>query len=206
MVVLYQTWPTFVYRNQLLQYSIHSLREIKILWKKSRRCCWWSIYRIYTKGSCWWNSYSKFNKLMQIFCWNWYWPVTPTPTRCVNPCWPVFIRVGILIHRQIDSHLDKIKLVALKTRSCTIFNEKDQIAKWKASIQQADWKKLTASLLMGFVPIATLFLKLWMLLSLFSLSRSSTALTEWDIQRGSKKRELDDLGWSYVREKSYTVI
>ena len=30
-----------------------------------------------------------------------------TPTRCVNPCPPLFIRVAITIRRQVDSHFDK---------------------------------------------------------------------------------------------------
>ena len=36
------------------------------------------------------------------------------PTRCVNPCLPVFLRVGIWTQKRVDSHLDKTRPVALK--------------------------------------------------------------------------------------------
>ena len=58
--------------------------------------------------------------------------------------------VGIPIHRQVDSHLDDTRPVAVKKWSCPIFNEQDKIAKSRASVQQADRKKLTASVLMFF--------------------------------------------------------
>ena len=41
-----------------------------LLEKKSRRCCWWSIYRFYTQSSCGSNFYSKVYKHMQIYCWH----------------------------------------------------------------------------------------------------------------------------------------
>ena len=34
-------------------------------------------------------------------------PANYIPTRCFNPCLPVFIRVGISIQKRVDSHLDK---------------------------------------------------------------------------------------------------
>ena len=46
-----------------------------------------------------------------------------TPPRCVNLSPPVFRDVGISIQRQVDSHFDKTRPVALKTWSCPIFNE-----------------------------------------------------------------------------------
>ena len=83
------------------------------------------------------------------------------PTRCVNPCLPVLIRVGIWTQKRVDSHLDKTRPVALKIWSCLIFNEQDLIVKLRASTLQADRRKLAASVLMGFVPIAILCLKPW---------------------------------------------
>ena len=88
-------------------------------------------------------------------------PTNYTPTQCANPCPPVFIRVGISIQKPVDSHLDKTKPVALKIWSCLIFNEQDLIVKLRASTLQADRRKLIASVLMGFVLIATLCLKQW---------------------------------------------
>ena len=62
------------------------------------------------------------------------------PTRCVNPCRPVSIGVGISIQKQVDSHLDKTRPEALKIRSCLISNEQNQNVKLKASLQQVDRK------------------------------------------------------------------
>ena len=88
-------------------------------------------------------------------------PANNMPTRCVNPCRPVFIRVRISIQKRVDSHLDKTKPAALKIWSCLISNEQDLNVKVKDSLQQADRKKVTASVMMGFVLIATLYLKPW---------------------------------------------
>ena len=84
-----------------------------------------------------------------------------TLTGCVNQSRPVFIRVGISIQKRVDSYLDKTGPAALKIWSCLISNEQDQNVKLKASLQQADIGKLTASVLMGFVLIASLCLKPW---------------------------------------------
>ena len=67
----------------------------------------------------------------------------------------------ISIQKRVVSHLDKTRPAALKIWSCPISNEQDQNVKLKASSQQADRRKLTASVLMGFVLIATLCLKPW---------------------------------------------
>ena len=88
-------------------------------------------------------------------------PANYTPTRCVNPCPAVFIRVWISIQKPVDSNLDKTRPVAFKTWSCLIFNEQDLIVKLRASTVQADKRKKTASMFMGLVLIAVLCLKQW---------------------------------------------
>ena len=82
-------------------------------------------------------------------------------TRCVNPCLPVFIRVGISIQKRVDSQLDKTRPAAWKIWWCPSSTEQDQNVKLKASLRQADRRKLTALVLIGFVLIATLCLKSW---------------------------------------------
>ena len=59
------------------------------------------------------------------------------------------------------SYPDKTRPVALKVWSCLISNEQDQNVKLRASLQQAVRRKVTASVLMGFVFNATLCLKPW---------------------------------------------
>ena len=65
-------------------------------------------------------------------------PAHFTPTRCVNPCPPVFLRVWTSIQKPVDSHLDKTRLVALKLWYCLIFNVQYLIVKLRASTLQAD--------------------------------------------------------------------
>ena len=132
-------------------------------------------------------------------------PANYTPTRCANPCPPVFIRFGISIQTPVDSHLDKTRPVALKIWSCFIFNVQDLIVKLRASTLQADRRKLIASVLMGFVLIATLCLKQWDAFTTFVPVKNCAHLTEEDIKRGSR-RELDELRRNYIQEKGFTVI
>ena len=105
-------------------------------------------------------------------------PANYTHTRCVNPCPPVFIPVGKSIQEPVDSHLDKTRPVALKIWSCFIFHVQDLIVKLRASILQADRRKLIASVLMGFVLIATLCLKQWVAFTTFVL-KSSALISHW---------------------------
>ena len=86
-------------------------------------------------------------------------PANYIPTRCVNPCLPVSIRVRTSIQKRVDSHLGETRRAALQIWSCPFYNEQDHNGKMKAYLQQADRKKLTASDLMGFILIATLCLK-----------------------------------------------
>ena len=104
-------------------------------------------------------------------------PANYTPTRCANPCPPVFIRVGISIQKTVDSHLDKTRPVALKKWSCLIFNVQDLIAKLRASTLQADRRKLIALVLMGFVLIAILCLKQWVAFTTFVPVKSCAHLS-----------------------------
>ena len=82
-----------------------------------------------------------------------------TPARCVNPCLSFYIRLGIWTKKRVDSYLNKTRPAASKIWSCPISNEQDLIVKLRASTLQADKRKLTASVLMGFVFIAILCLK-----------------------------------------------
>ena len=143
-----------------MQSSIHSLKEIKTFRKKFEKMLL-LVHLSFSHGKQLLmkllseNQQTYANLLLGLTLANY------TPTRCVNPCRPVFIRVGILIQKRVDSYLDKTRPAALKIWSCPISNEQDQNVKLKASLQQADRRKLTASVLMGFVLIATLCLKTW---------------------------------------------
>ena len=104
-------------------------------------------------------------------------PASYTSTRCVNPCPTVFIRVRISIPKPVDSHLDKTRPVASKLWSCLFSNIQDLIVKMRASTLQADRRKTTAPVLMGFVFIAILCLRQWVAFTTFVPVKSSAHLS-----------------------------
>ena len=123
---------------------------------------------------------------MQINCWDWY--QSTIHIRCVNPCPPVFISVGISIHKQLDSHLDKTRPLALRLWSSPLLKQQDQIAKARVSTQQADRKN-------GLLQCCWIFFSLqhcvWsheLLLSVLLVSRDRPSLIEEINERGRKKR------------------
>ena len=166
MVVHYQNWLAFAYTNLPVQNFIPSQREKKTYWKKLEKTSLvvhlsflhakQLLRKLLSEGL-----QIDANLLLGLM------PANHTPTRCTNPCPPVFKRVGVSIHKLVDSHLDKSRPVALKIRSWLIFNVQDLIVKLRASKQQADRKKLIASVSMGFVVIAILNLKQWVAFTTF---------------------------------------
>ena len=73
---------------------------------------------------------------------------------------------GLYTHWNFDSEMSRFTPRQNKTCSFEIMvmffsNQQDQNVKLKASLQQADRRKLTASMLMSFVLIATLCFKPW---------------------------------------------
>ena len=78
---------------------------------------------------------------------------------------------------------------ALKIWSCLFSNEQDQNVKSKTSLQQADRRKLTASVLMDFVLIATLCLKPWVDFITSALVRTCVPVTLKRIFHVVAKRE-----------------
>ena len=104
-------------------------------------------------------------------------PTNYTPTRYVNACPPAFIRVGISIQKPVDSHLDETRPVALKIWSYLIFNVQDLTVKLRASTLQADGRKLTDAVLMGFVLIAILCFKQCVVLTSFVSVKSYAHLS-----------------------------
>ena len=129
------------------------------------------------------------------------------PTRCVNPCLPVLIRIGIWTQKRVNSHLDKTRPVALKIWSCLIFDEQDLIVKLRAFTLQADRRKLTAWVLMRFVPIAILCLKQWVAFTTFVTVKSSAHLSLKKISNVAVGKE-NSMKWDegFVQEKGFTVI
>ena len=124
-------------------------------------------------------------------------PANYIHTRCVNSCPPVSIRVGISIQKRVDSNLDTTRPAALKIWSIPVSNEQDQIVKLKASLQQADRKNSHCN---------TVFEAMGCFYRFCPCQELCLSLTDEDIQRGSKKRELDALRRHCMQEKGFKVI
>ena len=89
-----------------MQKSVHSWKEIKTFWKKIDKMLL-VVHMSFLHGKqllmklLFENQQIYENLLLGLTLANF------TPTRCVKPCLPVFIRVGISIQKRVDSHLDR---------------------------------------------------------------------------------------------------
>ena len=107
-------------------------------------------------------------------------------------CQPM--HTGLYTRWDIDLDTSRItprqnKTVALKIWSCLIFNVQDLIVKLRASTQQADRRKLIASVLMGFILVAILCLKQWVAFTTFVPVKSSTHLSLKEISNVAVGKE-----------------
>ena len=115
---------------------------------------------------------------------------------------PVIIRGGISIHKPVDSHIDKKRAVALNIRSCPIFNKQDQIAELRTCIQQVNKKIDCFSVDVSCSQCNTVFEAMGCFYQFAPSEEVRPSLTEEDIQRGSKKRELTELRRRFIRKKA----
>ena len=124
-----------------------------------------------------------------------------THNRCVKGCRPVFINVGILTQKPIDLLLTRTKPVALKIVSYPVFNEQGQNIKLQVSIQQPDRKKTDCFSVDWFCSHCNSVSEAMGCFYHFGPCQEiRTPVTEEDIQRGSKKREFNELRQSYIHE------
>ena len=108
---------------------------------------------------------------------------------------------GLYTRRDIDSETSRFTPQQKKTRSfenivLTCFQRtRPDIVKLRASTLQADRRKLSASVLMGFVLAAILCLKLWVAFTNFARVTTYVLLSLKRIFNvcGSKKRKPDEL-------------
>ena len=96
--------------------------------------------------------------------------------------------------------------MVLKIWSCLFFNEQDVIETLEAFTLQADWRKLLASVLLGFVFIARFCLKQWVAITTFFPDKSCVHLS---LKTTSKVavRKKNSLNWDDASQgKAFTVI
>ena len=178
MAVLYQTWPAFAYTILLMQSSFHSRKEIKAFWKKIREDVVGGPSIVLTRKAV--VDETSIRKSTNLFK-----SIVGIDASQLYPYWmyqtmrQVFICVGSSIQKRVESYLDKTGHAALTIWSCLISNEEDQNVKLEASLQHASlqllysFRKLIASVLMGFFLIATLCLKPWVAFTTSAPAKSS---------------------------------
>ena len=163
--------------------------------KKMRRCCWWSTIVFTRKAVVDETFIRKSANICKSIV-----GIGASQLYSYSRCQPMptgLYRVGIWIQKRVDSHLDKTRPAALRIWSCPISNAQEQNVKLKASLQQADRRKLTDSVLMGFVLIATLCLKPWVAFTISVLVKSCVPLSLKKIFNVVARRERS-LHWGHT--------
>ena len=169
--VHYQTWPTFVHTNLKMQNSIDTLRQVKTFWRKLEKkllvvfssflhAMWLLVKLLFD------NLMTNANQLLRLTLAN------LVLIRCVEPRPSVCKRVGISIHRQVDSQLNQTIPVALKITPFLFSKNKTRWQNRELPYNRRT-RKRTASVLVVFTPIATLYSKPVDLSSCLSLQRCS---------------------------------
>ena len=129
------------------------------------------------------------------------------PTRCVNPCPPVFIRVGISIQKRVDSHLEKSKTCRFENMVLSYFQRSRPEWEIESFITTGRQRKNDCFNVDGFCSHCnTVFEAMGCFYHFCPCQELRPSLTEEDIQRGSKKRELDALRRHYIQEIGFRVI
>ena len=116
-----------------------------------------------------------------------------SPIRCVNPCRPVFTRVGVWSKRQLDSRLEKKRPLALKNLVMSFFQRTRPECRLENFYTTAKHMKNGYFSVTEFVLIAHCDRSNGLLLSFSFCQEVKPSLTEEDIKRSSRKRELDEL-------------
>ena len=129
-----------------------------------------------------------------------------TPNRWVNSYPPVFIRVGISIHRQVDSHLDKTRPVAFKKWSSVFLTSKTRLQKRELLYRKQTKEKWQLQCWWFFFHCNNVFEARGCFHHFCPCQDVRPSLTAEGVQVGSKKVELDELRRSYIREKGFIVI
>ena len=132
-------------------------------------------------------------------------PAQFNPTPCVNRHRPVLIRFEIPFEKPRDWHLVKTRPVVSKKVSCPIVNEQDQNV--KTNFHSISRQKSHGSGINGVCSHCNTVIEALGCFYLFCLGQEvRTLLSENDIKRSNKRRELYALRRSCIQKKQLTVI
>ena len=134
-------------------------------------------------------------------------PTNLTPTRCVNPC-----PTGLYTRWDIDSETSRFPPRQNKTRSfenmvMSYFQRTRPDGKIESFYTTGSQKKIDRFSVDGFCSHCnTVFEAMGCIYHFCPRQKLRPSLTEEDIKRGGRKRELDELRRCYIQKKDSTVI
>ena len=125
-----------------------------------------------------------------------------TLPQCVKIWQQVCTRDGSLTLKCKNSRLDIIELATLRKWSCLFIKNQDQNVKLRAFLHLENGKKSTVFNVDGYCDhCKTVFEAMGCYYHFRSCQEARSSLTEQDIERGNKKREMDDMRREYIKEK-----
>ena len=99
-----------------------------------------------------------------------------------------------------------MELATLRIWSCLFIKNQDQNVKLRAFLHLENRKKSTVFNVDGYCDhCETVFEAMGCYYHFCSCQEARTSLREQDIERGNKKREMDDMRREYIKEKGYKV-
>ena len=126
---------------------------------------------------------------------------------CVSSSQQDYTRHGKMTQNLIGLILNKTTQETLRTWLCHISKNKDLTVKLKDSTPQEIRKKIGCFKTDGFCARCnTVFLTMVCFYYYSPCQEARRSLTEEDIERGNKKRELDQMRKQYIKEKQYNVV
>ena len=130
--------------------------------------------------------------------------VNPILILFVRICPQVCIRDGTTIKKHKNSRQGKIEFEHLKIWSCHTFKQPELNVKLRVTTLQENRKKCFS--VDGYCNhCKTVFEAMGCYFHFCPCQEARPSLTDDDIKRGTKKREMDDLRKDYIREKGYSI-
>ena len=206
MVVLYQTWPTFAYTNLLVQNCIHSRKAIKTFWKKLEKMLLVvHLSFLHTKQLLMKLFFRKSANICKSIV-----GIDASQLFPYSMCQPM--PTGLYTRWDLDSETSRFTLRQNKTsgfekKLMSYFQRTRPDCKIESFCTTSRQKKIDCFSVDGFCSHCnTVFEAMGCFYDFCPCQEFHPSLTEEDIKRGSRKRELDDLRRGYIQEKGFTVI
>ena len=129
-----------------------------------------------------------------------------TLSQCVKICQQDCTRDGCMTLICRNSRLDIFELATLRIWSCLPIKNQDQNVKLRAFLHLENRKKIDCFNVDGYCDhCKTVFEAMGCYYYFCYCQEAHPSLTEQDIERGHKKREMDDMRREYIKEKGYKV-